>query len=382
MKLGTLSKRIIVKRVLLVIFLIYIGWFLKARLTPSMPMMGAGAGAEPLVVTKPVESTDISPFKKYIGVVEAVKSVDLRPQITGYVERVLFKEGSFIQQDDLLFIIEQERYIANLELRSAELKKAEAHLFQVEKEYKRQVSLNKQKYASEAKLENAESDLLQAKASVKQAKANLDLAKIDLGYTEIKAPISGYIGKALVTEGNYVNSSSQILARIVQTSPIRIGFSTSDKDYLNARKFLQNKDAELNTKLVLPNGDTLSASPTSHFSNNEINKDTATMAVYLEYENKDNMLIPGNYINVLVSENRADMVTLIPQAAIGQDEHGNYAFVINQDNIAEQKRIVLDGTFEGKQIVNEGLTPGEQVVVGGIQKVKDGIKVRTAEIKE
>lgn len=106
---------------------------------------------------------------------------------------------------------------------------------QTERDYKRQKSLSSQNYASKATLDTSESNFLQAKAAVKQAEANLELAKIDMGYTEIKAPFTGYIGKALVTEGNYVNASTQTLARIVQTDPIRVAFSVTDKDILDMR---------------------------------------------------------------------------------------------------------------------------------------------------
>lgn len=163
------------------------------------PMGGMGAG-EPYVLVQKLETRNISPATSYIGHVEAIKSVNLKPQVTGYVEKVLFQEGSLVNEGDILFIIEQKRYIANVELRQAELASAKANLVRAERDYKRQKSLSSQNYASKATLDTSESNYLQAKAAVAQAEANLDLAKIDLDYTEIKAPITGYIGKALVTK--------------------------------------------------------------------------------------------------------------------------------------------------------------------------------------
>lgn len=206
MQVTKVKKRIIIRKTLFILLCVSAGWYLKARLTPQSGGM-AIRGGEPSVLVEEIKPSDVSPKRTYVGVVEPIKHVNLRPQVSGYVEKVLFSEGSYVEQGDLLFVIEQKRYIATVQLREAELSKAKANLVKVEKDYNRQVSLNKQNYASDAKLEQSNSDLLQAKALVKQAEANLDLAKIDMDYTEIKAPISGYIGKALITEGNYVNAS-------------------------------------------------------------------------------------------------------------------------------------------------------------------------------
>lgn len=166
-----------------------------------------------------------------------------------------------------------------------------------------------------------------------------------MDYTEIKAPITGYIGKALVTEGNYVNSTTQNLARIVQTDPIRVAFSVSDKDFLNMREQrISQGSASIKTELVLPNGKVLVNHLKSRFNDNEINSDTATIAVYAEYNNKDSLLIPGNYVDIRLGNKEDKIAILVPQAAVAQDEHGNYVMVVNENNIAEERRVVLGDT--------------------------------------
>jgi RND family efflux transporter MFP subunit len=280
---------------------------------------------------------------------------------------VLFREGSFVTEGDILFVIEQDRYQSTVDLRAAEFHRAD-------REYKRQESLNKQSYASEAKLESAKADML-------QAKANLALAKIDLNHTVIKAPISGYIGKALVTEGNYVNASSQVLARIVQTDPIRVVFSMADKDYLEAHQKFLDKKGLLRTRIVLSNGQIIENHIISHFLNNEANTETATIAVYIEYENKDNLLMPGNYVDVMVSTEAPKRAMLIPQSAVSQDEQGNFVYVVNGESIAEERRVTLGDLYNKRQVVLSGLKTGENVIVKGIQKVADGQKVKTEEIE-
>ena len=378
----TIKKRIILKNIAIFFLCGMIGWYLKGRLTPQASMMGMMGGGTPYVVTDKAVMKNVAPKKDFIGHVEAIKSVDLRPQITGYVEKVLFQEGSYVQEGDILFVIEQQRYMANMSLAEAELAKAEANLIKVEKNYKRQVSLNKQKYSSDAALDSSQNELAAARAAVKQAKANLELAKINVGYTTIKAPISGYIGKALVTEGNFVTSSSQTLARIVQTNPIRIVYSVNDKDFVDVKENAGDGTSHelVDSDIVLPNGKTIYLKPQNRFADNEVNTDTATIAIYDEYDNSQKLLTPGNYVQVLLSTGAPQDAIIIPQSAVAQDAQGNYVFVVGKDDIAEQRRVVLGDLAGDKQIVKQGLKAGENVIVQGIIKVQSGQKVKATPV--
>ena len=374
-----ITKRTILKYVIIFFLCGSAGWYLRGRLTPQASgMAGMMGGGMPYVVTDKAVMKNVAPKKDFIGHVEAIKSVDLRPQITGYVEKVLFQEGSFVQEGDILFVIEQQRYMANLELAEADLAKAQANLVKVQKDYNRQVELNKQKYASEATLDTARNNLASARAAVKQAKANLDLAKINVGYTTIKAPISGYIGKALVTEGNYVTASSQVLARIVQTNPIRIAYSINDKDFVTVRENAgDGKTVEFaDTDIILPDGKTITLMPESRFTDNEVNTETATIAVYDEYDNTKRLLTPGNYVQVLLSTSGPIDAIVIPQTAVGQDSQGNYVLVVGQDDVVEQRRVILGDLAGDGQIVKQGLKDGERVIVQGLTKVQNGQKVK------
>ena len=377
-----ITKRIILKNLAIFLLCGAAGWYLRGRLMPQSAMMGMMGAGTPYVLTDKATMENVAPRKDFIGHVEAVKSVDLRPQITGYVEKVLFKEGSFVQEGDILFVIEQQRYMANLELAEAEWVKAKANLIKVEKDYQRQISLNKEKYASEAAVDTARNNLAAAQAAVKQAKANLDLAKINVGYTTIKAPISGYIGKALVTEGNYVTATTQTLARIVQTDPIRIVYSVNDKDFIAVR---QNAgDGQMthfaDSEIVLPDGNVLSLKPQNRFADNEVNTDTATIAVYDEYDNSQRLLTPGNYVQILLSTGSPIDAVVVPQAAIAQDTQGNYVLVVGDDQIVEQRHVVLGDIAGNKQIIKQGLKAGENVIVQGITKVQNGQKVKASPV--
>lgn len=378
MQVGKLKNRVIIKQVAILGLCFAFGWYFKGKLTPQSPMMGGMGAGEPYVLIQELTSQNVAPKKSYIGHVEPIRGVNLKPQVTGYVEKVLFQEGSLVNEGDLLFVIEQQKYLANLDLREAELASAKANLVRAERDFKRQVSLSKQNIASKATFDTSESNYLQAKAAVKQAQANLELAKIDMGYTEIKAPITGYIGKALVTEGNYVNSSTQNLARIVQVNPIRVSFQVSDKDLLESRQLYSNANDKLKTELVLPDGTVLVNHLKSRFTNNEINTETATMTVYAEYSNDKNLLVPGSYVDIRVGTAEDNLVLLVPQAALAQDEHGSYVVTVDENSIAEQKRVTLGDTVGEQQIVLEGLSPDDKVIIQGLQKVRDGQKVKAS----
>ena len=375
MQVVRVQKRKIILNFVIIAFSVAVGWYIKAKLTPQASGMMGGTAGVPHVLVEEVIKTDVSPQKKYIATVEPINSVNLIPQVSGYIDEVLFQEGTLVNEGDVLFVIEQDRYIANLDLATAALSSAKANLVKTERDYKRQKALSTHNYASKSTLDTAESAYLQAKAAVAQAQANLELAQIDMEHTEIKAPFTGTIGKALVTKGNYVSSNTQTLARIVQKSPIRVAFSVPDKDHY----LFNNLGASgLKTRLLLPGEQILNEQPVAHFINNEINPNTATLSVYLEYANNNKQLVPGNYIDVILSSTEETPAIIINPAAIMQDANGAYVFTVDNTGKVAETRVQLDGMFEGKQIVLAGLEGGEKIIVNGLQKVKDGASVRAS----
>lgn len=378
MKIGRIHKKEILKKTGIVVGCIALGWFLKAKLTPQMSAMSAMGGA-PYVVVKPIEEQNLAKDKGEIGLVEAINSVDIVPEVSGEIKEILFTYGTFVNKGDVLFRVDDEKYRATYALRQAELESAKANLTKAERDYNRQKSLSSQKISSKATYDSAESAYLQAKATVQQAEASLELARIDLDHTAIKAPISGYIGKAFVSEGNYIVAAAKPIAKVVQTDPIRIMFSLTDKDFLNIKKYYDQKAT--NIRIVLPNDEIMETSLLNIFNGNEINKNTATIHVYAEFENKEGILIPGNYVNMQLLFNQIKPKLVVAQEAILQDELGNYVMVVNDEDIAEQRRVSLGELVGTKQVVKSGLGKGDKVIVQGLQRVQNGIKVKPAVIQ-
>lgn len=340
-----------------------LGWYLHGKFSPAY--VPAGNDEIPQVLVSSLKTTDISARKKYIAQVEAINSVDIVPQVSGYLEEILFKDGAFVNKDDNIFIIEQRRY-------KADLKSAQVSVKQLRNEYRRIKSLHEKKYMSDRELDLAESNLLQAEAALDQAILNLE-------HTEIKSPISGYIGKALVSKGNLVSSSTEKLARIVQTSPIRIAFSVTDKERTEFMQKARNSK-NVGIDIVLPNGKTETASIESLFFDNEVNADTATIPVYIDSENGENLLVPGNYVDIYFRFGSSEPVLLVPQMALSSDVNGTYVMVAEADGTIRRQYIELGNVIDDMQIVVSGLDGNEKVVVQGLQKVHDGGKARITEI--
>ncbi len=357
-----------------------IGYGIHTLNQPDMPL-NRGNGATYVVTGNPIQK-DIRPYKTFIAFVEPINEVNLKPQVSGTIDDVLFENGAFVKEGDALFIIDKRKYEANVQAAQANLDKANANVVQIQNDYNRQLKLYKDKFLPKAELEVVESNLTQAKAGVSQAEANLKLAKLDLEYATVTAPISGFTGKALVTKGNYVDTNSATLARIVQTNPVRIAFSITDKerlDKLNTENGEKNQFFSIN--MLLSNGREVRFTPNKVFSDSETSSDTATMSVYVEYENEDNLLVPGNVISVQVSDNEEKTATLIPLSAVLQDSNGKYVMKMNSDGIAVQQYIKTTETIDNMAIIENGLTPQDTVILAGGQKVTSGQPVKSTSAK-
>ncbi len=369
-----------IKYLLLVFVGVAIGFFVKGKFFSKAGPMGMRGAGQASVLVKTLERKPVALGKNFIAKVEAINATDVIPQVSGYVDQVLFQDGSFVNEGDVLFIIDQKRYKAAVSSAQAALDKANASFKQIESDYHRELELYKDHLLSQADLELAESNLANAKANVKAARAALELARLDLAYTEVRSPISGYIGKALLTKGNLANAGVSKLARVVQMDPIRVVFSITDKERLSGMDQLASSEIRPDIQIGLPNGQTLEMPEASIFTDNEINAQTATMAVYAQTDNQENKLIPGNYVNVTVSLDKFRPVLLVPQTAVSQDATGQFVMTVNPQNVVVQKYVTIGDVVGNQYIVISGLEEGDRVVTIGQQKLQNGQQVSVSEI--
>lgn len=356
-----------------------IGFFVKGKFFSNAGQMGFGGAGQASVLVKTLEKKPVALGKNFIARVEAINASDVVPQVSGYIDQVLFADGSFVQEGEVLFVIDQKRYKAAVSSAEANLDKAKASFKQIQSDYNRELALYNDHMLSKADLELSESNLANAKANVKAAQAALDLAKLDLEYTEVKSPITGYIGKALMTKGNLATAGASRLARVVQMDPIRVVFSITDKERLSGMDQVTNPNMRPDIQVSLPNGQTIEMPEANLFADNEINAQTATMAVYAQTDNKDNKLIPGNYVNVTVSMDKFRPVLLIPQTAVSQDATGQYVMTVTNEGVVVQKYITVGDVVGTQFVVISGLNEGDRVVTIGQQKLQNGQQVNVSE---
>lgn len=357
---------------------------LLTTLAPTMEATAAPVKKEappPLVTVATVAEQDINPPKEYVGHVEAIQEVDLQARVGGFLEQVNFKEGSDVRAGDVLYIIEQAPYQAKVAAAKARANKAQATLSRASN-YLKRIQNVRTGGVSATDIESAEANELESDAELQAARSALDLAALDLSYTRISAPISGRIGATSLTRGNLCGPDSGPLARIVQLDPIRVQYSVSENDLAAIKMVLDDSSngqekSLLRPQIKLPGGEILDLSGHVDFIDNAVDASTGTIAVRLAFENPDGLLLPGQYVTVLISQKQARPMPVIPQSAVLQDRDGRYVLVVNAQSQVEQRRINTGAINSTLWVVESGLTAGEMVIVQGTQKVSPGQTVKT-----
>src|SRR5437660_2405216 len=334
----------------------------------------------PAVSVTPVVSRQVTESTDYIGRLTAVDKVDIVARVQGFLEERNFKEGQYVKKGDLLFRIEQATYKAAVEQARATLAKAKANEVNAKLQFERGKELVRNQNIPQATVDQREADEQAARASIMEAQAALDQAEINLGYTEIRSPIDGRIGLAIVTEGNLVQLSSGKLATIVSQDPIYVTFQVSQRnllDYFRRRAEDPGKNTHVNIRIKLPNGTIYPHAGMSDFLDVQVDPSTDTVTVRATVPNPEHVLIPGGVVGVTVERGAPKSALAIPQAAILLDQAGRYVLVVDLDKKVEQRRVTT-GVEQGRNIVvTDGLKEGEQVIVEGIQKVRPGQVVTT-----
>ncbi len=348
----------------------------------SPPLAHAGPDTAqappPSVTVEKVLIQETNPITSYVGRVEAIQAVDLQPRVEGYLEVVNVDEGSEVNADDTLFVIEQHLYKAQVNADSAAVDKARAMLDKAQK-YLQRLRATRKNGVAAADLDAAVSDHLQAKAQLHAALAALERSKLNLQYTTITAPIHGRIGRVQVTRGNLVTPATGPLARIVQVDPIRIVFSLNEQEYLELQRRLtqlpsgeQSLSEALVLRLLLSDGTEYPRQGRMDFVDNEIDPLTGTIAIRAEFDNPEQLLLPGAYGTVQLRQSEPVKYPLVPQAAVQEDKDGRYVLLVDENNTVVMRRIVTGTAVGPSWAVQQGLEGGETVIVYGLQKARIG----------
>jgi membrane fusion protein (multidrug efflux system) len=344
---------------------------------------GATAQAQPppVVAVMPVPVQDVSPSSEFVGRVEAINTVDIRARVEGFIQQRPFEEGQVVKEGQVLFVLESGPYQASLDAAQATLAGAQANLRAAESRLQRTQELRQSQAAAQATLEDAEAARDTAKANVLSAQANVRQAELNLGYTTIKSPLTGRIGRAAFSIGSLVGPTSDPLARVVQMDPIRVVFSVSDKAILQLRQDAAGlSDKELSKRFVptlrLSTGEAYPASGSIEFVGNEVDPQTGTIPVWARFPNPDSLLVPGQFVTVVVRRAEPESRPLVPAQAVQQDRDGRYVLTVGPDNKVAIQRIRVSRQVGQDWVVEDGLKGGEQLIVQGMQNARPGETVQ------
>lgn len=340
----------------------------------------------PTVVVETVTTDDMEIYGEYVGRIRAQQFVEIRARVEGYLEEMLFEEGTYIKKDQVLFVIDPKLYKARVDGARAQLQKDKALELKAKRDLDRIRPLFEQNAASQLDLDNAIASYESAVSAVIMSEADLAQAELALGYTTVRSPISGYISERNVDIGTLVGPGGKsLLATIVKSDTVRVDFSMTALDYLKSKERNvnigqkdQNRSWQPTVTITLPDNTTYPFKGLVDFAEPQVDPRTGTFSVRAEMPNPDHVLLPGQFTKVKALLDVREKATVVPQKALIIEKGGAYVFVMRKDSTVERRFIELGPEFGNHVVVERGLVPNEQLVTEGYHKLTPGMKVHVA----
>ena len=355
----------------------------------QVPQAAAAAAAPPVTVAQPVKRT-VTDWDEFTGRFEAVLSVQVRPRVGGFITAVEYRDGAFVKEGDLLYLIDARPFEAVATQAEGQLSDARAKVELAKRELDRALTLQQSQNVADSTVDQRRQALQAARAAEIQAEGVLKAAQLNVEFTHVTAPISGRASRNLVDVGNLVQGSegnSTILTSIVTLDPIYISFDIDEATYLKySRLWFEGKRPSSrdnpNPVEVSLTGETKpSHSGTVNFLDNQLDVSTGTLRARATIPNKDLSILPGQFGRVRLIASAPYEALLVPDTAVATDQARKILFVVKDDNTVEAKPVTLGPLDEGLRVVREGLKPEDRVVVDGLQRVRVGAKVTPREAK-
>lgn len=327
----------------------------------------------------PVSVVELKPVSvpisaEAVAQTEGAKEVEIRPRVGGILLKRLYEEGAAIKAGQAMFLIDPVPYQIALAQARAQLAQQKARIEQTKREAARLQGLLATQSISQREYDNAASDNAVAEAALLQAEANVREAELNLSYTTVTAPVSGVSGRFQFSEGALVSANSSLLTTVVQLSPIWVRFSFSDNELAQLGGRLTEKNVQ-QVSLLLPDGNEYTEKGKLNFAASQIDPTLGTQQLRATFENKDQQLVPGQFVRARVTTGKRDGVFLVPQVAVQNSDLGKFVYVVNEKNEATVRPVVA-GDWLGKDwIILDGLKAGEKVIVDNIIKLRPGATV-------
>ena len=338
----------------------------------SQASPGDGAPPAPQVSVATVVAEQVRQWDDFTGRVQAVQSVELRPRVSGYVERVAFTEGADVRMGDLLFVIDPRPYRAALAQAEAQLARARSEALLANAQNARAQALVDARAISREEFETRNAATAQGNAAVRAAEAAVTAARLNLQYTEVRAPIDGRVGRALVTVGNLAQADATLLSTVVSQDPVHVHFEADERTWLRYAR--QARDGEGNgagnaVRVGLASDEGYPHVGTVDFIDNHVDPATGTIRARAVLRNPDGLFTPGLFARVQLQGSQAIDALLVDDKAVLTDQDRKYVYVLGEGDVAERRDVVLGPLVDGLRVVEQGLAPGDRVIVNGLQKV-------------
>ena len=339
----------------------------------AQPEAGGPPPAFPVPVAV-VSKATVPVYLEYVGTTEAIREVTLQAKVGGYLHETGITDGADVKEGDLLYKIDPDDFQAVLDQERAKLQSDQAALEYATSSQKRNAALTATGAVAKDTNEEKTSLMHQAQANIMADKAAIRTAQLNLGYTELRAPFNGRLGKSLVHEGALVSPQQTEINTLVQMSPIYATFNPSETDLALIQKYRASGD--LVVDISLSGEETPRVSGKLTFLDNTVDRTTGTITARATLENADRALLPGQYIKVRLHLTEKPDALLVPQIALGSSQMGRFVYVIGAKGTVEQRFIETGALMGDKVVINKGLNAGDKVITGNLQKIGPGMPVQ------
>ena len=361
--------------------------FLNGRIGAAQAETVAAAPAALPVSVSVVTPRETVPWDEFSGRLEAVERVEVRSRVAGAIQEIHFREGALVKQGDLLILIDPSLYAAEVARAEGQVAAAKARLVLTKSDFERGQQLTDSRTISQRDFDGRVNAYSEADANLKAAEATLQTAKLNLGYTEVRAPVAGRVGKLEITVGNLIAAGpgTPVLTTLVSVNPIYASFNADEQVVTRALRTLadQSTPSEIDripVQMGIGMSDGTPYKGHMQLIDNQVDARSGTVRVRAVFDNADGRLMPGQFARLLMGQPKAEPTLLISERAVGTDQNKKFVMVVDKDSKAEYREVALGVSIDGMRVVTGGLHAGERIVVKGLQRVRPGAVVAPQEI--
>jgi len=347
----------------------------------NKPAAGPPQMPPPVVTVAPAEHQKITEWSEFTGRTDAVESVEVRPRVSGHIEEVKFHSGQIVNKGDVLFVIDPRWYQAEYDRRAAEYEQAKVRVANTQRDARRTAKLLATRAISSEEADASDSTYQEAEAALKAAQAIMESAKLDLDYTQVRAPITGKVSRALLTTGNYVSGvagSASLLTTLVSVDPIYVYADVDENSLLAFNALAAKREAsgeKVPIELELADEEGFPHHGTIESFDNRLDPNTGTILLRAEFANPDGRIVPGLFARIRMPISASHDAVLVDESAIGTDQSQKFVLTLGDKNTVQYRQVTLGPVIDGKRVVRTGLEPGEKIIVNGLQRARPGLPV-------